>query len=158
MRLFKPYKTFDEILPQFLLEREIELKHRSFINYLGKTTIFSNWLKSKDLSLFALRRISNEIMSDFFIYLAKDKRLDRPTVEKYFLVLRSVFQYARKRGEVEKLPFDLITYPAKKEDKSAEVISPVHLKMLLPTIRERDPQLYLAVMIEYYCFIRPGQS
>jgi integrase len=70
--------------------------------------------------------------------------------------IRSVFQYAQKREEVKIIPFNLVVFPPKGKDKSAEVIPQDDLKKLLLEIKNKDPQLFLACMIEYYCFIRPG--
>jgi site-specific recombinase XerD len=157
MNLFKSSnKTFNEVLPDFLSEKEIEVSHKSLLTYTGKSTIFNHWLESKRLNNASLRKINPEHMAKFFLYLAKDRHLDRPTCEKYFLTLRSIWKFAIKRRYADELPFDLITFPVKGEDKSSEVISHDHLKLLLTDMKESDPQLYLACMMEYYCFIRPG--
>jgi len=59
---------------------------------------------------------------------------------------------------IDSVPFDsgLITFPKKKIDMSSEVITQDHMKVLLGAIKKKDPQLYLATMTEYYCFLRPG--
>jgi integrase len=41
---------------------------------------------------------------------------------------------------------------------SSEVISPDHAKVLLTEIEKKDPQLYLACLTQYYCFLRPGKE
>lgn len=156
MNPFRKYKTYDEILPGFLTDKGIELKARTYLNYVSKTKLFTAWIRDKGLTETPLRKITGEQISQFFIYLAKERDLDRPTCEKYFLVLRSVFRYALKRGEVDAVPFDLVTFPKKKADKSAEVIAPDHLRLILDEMKQKDRQLYLAAMIQYYCFIRPG--
>lgn len=156
MKLFKTHKSYDEILPVFLMEKEIALSNRTLISYKGKTDDFGRWLAIRELRNVSLRKISQETISDYFIYLAKDRDLDRSTCEKYFLVLRSFFRYALKHGYVDFVPFDFHTFPAKKVDKSPEVIAKDDLSILLNTIKQRDEQLYLACLIQYYCFIRPG--
>jgi integrase len=103
-----------------------------------------------------MKEITQDAMAEFFVYLASEKNLDRPTCQKYFLHIRKVFQYAQKRGEVDRFPFDLVIFPFKKEDKSSQVISPEHMQVLLPAIKEKNPQLYLATMTQFYCFLRPG--
>ena len=151
-------KTFNEILPQFLADIKIQLKDKSYQGYVGKTKVFSGWLKENNLDTFAIRKLQTQHISDFFVYLATERNLDKPTCQKYFLAIRRVFQYAHKRGMIDSVPFDseLITFPKKKEDMSSEVISQDHMKVLLNVIKKKDPQLYLATMVEYYCFLRPG--
>jgi len=156
MKLFKTYKTFDEISSLYLTGKEISLKHRTYINHRGKINLFSLWLKENNFSEFPIRKITSQTISDFFIYLAKIKDLDRSTVDKYFLVLRSVFIFAKQHEQTDIIPFEFVTLPQKKKDMGAEIISSTHLRILLPEIQKRDSQLYLACMIQYYCFIRPG--
>jgi integrase len=102
--------------------------------------------------------LDRDTISAFFIYLATDKNLDKTTCQKYFISLKSVWKYAVKRGEVNVLPFELVAFPRKKEDKSAQVINADDMKKLLPKIKEEDPQLYLAWMTQYYCCLRPGKE
>lgn len=61
-------------------------------------------------------------------------------------------------GEVEFYPFDRVVFPRKQKDQGAEVIRPEDLKIILNYLKENDPQLYLASMVEFYCFIRPGRE
>ena len=72
--------------------------------------------------------------------------------------LRQLWEYSRKRGEVDAIPFDNVAFPRKKKDQGADIIQKDDLKILLPYIKEHDPQLYLACIIQYYCFIRPGRE
>jgi integrase len=156
MNLFRRYKTFDDILPSFLAERKIQLSSKGYLAYTGQTKVFSWWLTQNKLNLIPLNKLTDQHISDFFSYLATERNLDKPTCQKYFLNIRKVFQYAQKRDEINELPFNQVTYPKKKEDKSSQVIVPEHMKVLLEEIKRKDPQLYLATMFEYYCFLRPG--
>lgn len=158
MSLFKKHKTFEKILPDFLLEKESQLMLKSSTAYYSHSGIFLSWLKRNNYNHLPIRKISSEIISEFFAYLARVRKLDKATCEKYFQNLRVIFKYAMKWGEIDRLPFDLAVLPHKKLDKGAEVIRPDDLPVLLNAIKEKDPQLYLGCMIEYYCFIRPGNE
>jgi hypothetical protein len=83
MEIFKTHKTFNEILPAFLAEKEIELKQKTYMSYAGKTKVFTQWLKNNSLSNVALRKLTNQNISEFFLFLVKEKSLDRPTCQKY---------------------------------------------------------------------------
>jgi integrase len=158
MKIFKKYKTIEELLPGFILERQMQAKYKNSQSYLHNCSVFIEWLKDNSLHHLPLRKIDHEIIAKFFQFLAMDKHLDRPTCEKYFMHLRLFFRYAQERGEIREVPFDLVKFPKKGLDKSPEVIREGHLKILLDRIKEKDPQLYLACMIQYYCFIRPGRE
>jgi integrase len=158
MSIFRKYKTTKELLPGFLLEKEIGIQNKTYRSYKGQLPIFTDWLEDNGYGNLPIKKITPQIMSDFFYYIARDKGLDRPTCERYFMNIRQLFRYAIKRKETDVLPFELIVFPRKKKDQGAEVIQPEHLKPLLLLIKEKDPQLYFACMIEYYCFIRPGKE
>jgi len=158
MALFRKYKTPKELLTGFLLEKEIGIQYKSFRTYAGQIPVFTDWLEEHGYGDLPIRKITPETIADFFYFLAVEKGLDKPTCQKYFLNIRQLFQYAEKRGELEILPFDLVVFPRKKKDQGADVIQAVHLKPLLEEIKKCDPQLFLACMIQYYCFIRPGRE
>lgn len=158
MSIFKKHKTIQELLPGFLLGKETILQHRSFLPYPCHIGVFADWLKDHGMADIPIRKISSDNVTDFFYYLGKEKGLDKTTCEKYFLDLRQLFQYAQKRGELETIPFDNVVFPRKKKDQGADVIHISHLKKLLLEIKQDDPHLFLACMIQYYCFIRPGRE
>jgi integrase len=156
MNLLRKFKTFDELLPLFLADIKIQLKHKSYLTYTGQTKVFSTWLAENNLSNHRMRTIDSQTMADFFSYLVTERKLDKPTCQKYHLTLRSIWRFAIKRDEVDKEPFELITYPKKGDDCSSEVIKPDDMKILIDEIKVKDKQLYLACMMQFYCFIRPG--
>jgi integrase len=156
--LFRKYKTVEELIPGFILEKEIAVSRKSLYPYTHQTAVFLEYLKEHGLSNFPIKKITSRNISDFFYFIGKEKGLDRPTCEKYLLNIKQLFRYAQKRGELSYIPFDDITMPRKKKDQSAEVIQIEDLRILLPEIKRTDSQLYLACMIQYYCFIRPGKE
>lgn len=151
-------KTFSEILASFLNEKEIQLKKKSLSTYKSQNKVFCGWLSSQGKLDIPICDIKQEYISEFFLYLAREKDLDRPTCQKYYISIKAVFQYAKKRKEIIELPFDLVVFPSKKKDCSAQLIPQEVMKPLFDDIKENDYQLFLACMIEYYCFIRPGNE
>jgi len=158
MKIFREHRTFDEVAIPFLEEKEIELSYKTFIGYRTKVNALSIWLTKKRINHLPIHKITSQMMSEFFIYLSREKDLDKPTVEKYFVHLRKMWRFAKKRSWVDSEPFDLIVFPQKKRDCGAEVIPIDKLRVLLTEIQKKDPQLFLACMIQYYCFIRPGRE
>jgi integrase len=158
MNLFRKYKTIEAILPGWLLERETVSSRKTFNGYHCNAMVFIDWLKEQGILHQPIRKITSQNITDFFYFLGREKGLDKPTCERYFLHLRLLFKYALKLGEIDNVPFDFVVFPRKKKDQSADVIQAVHLKPLLLDIKEHDPQLFLACMMQYYCFIRPGRE
>ncbi len=160
MNIFRHYKTFDEILPFFLEGKHIELKQKTYNGYVGKTKMFSMWLKENNLSNISLRKLSNTNLVSFFNKsLSTDKNLDRPTVKKYFECIKAVFNYALDVDEIDYIPsFKSIKFPKKGKDHSAALIPEELLPDLLDDIHDNDLQLYMVTMLEYYCGVRPGKE
>lgn len=151
-------KTFEEILPSFLANVKIKVKERTYKAYIGRTNVFCDWLTLHGFNSLPLAEINEQIIEQFSIYLAEERSLDRPTCLKYYTNLKLLFQYAIVRGELTKLPFDLFVFPQKKEDMGAQVIEKDDMQSLLTEIKRKDKQLYVACMMQYYCFTRPGKE
>ena len=160
MNLFRHYKTFDEILVPFLEGKKIELADKSYKGYLCRTRVFSQWLKENNLSDVPLRKLCDTNLVPFFnMVLSTDKKLDRPTVKKYFETIKAIFGYALDMDEIEYIPpFKGLKFPRKGKDCSAALISSDALADLLDDIHNNDQQLYMATMLEYYCGVRPGKE
>lgn len=158
MSFLRKYKTFDEILPDFLGEKRVALQHKSYLTYPGKCEIFSQWLAAHGLSKTPLRKVTNDQIASFFSWVSEARNIDRPTVEKYIIAVRSLFRYAQKRGEVNEVPFDLVVLPVKKRDCSPKYIPGDKQSALLQDMYKNDFQLFLACMIQYFCALRPGKE
>ena len=159
MSFLKRYKRFDEVLAAFLPEKEIQVCRKAYLSYTRTSDIFIVWLKNKDLFDKPMRKITAQDIADFSVYAAGLK-YDKPTCEKFIMNLKVIFKYALKRDEIDKLPFDrdLIVFPKKGKDCSAALIPSHVVPQLLADIKEHDPQLFLACMLEFYCGIRPGRE
>lgn len=160
MNILRKYKKFTEISPMFLAEKQIQIVHKSYLAYTRSSDVFTEWLQSKNYIDLPMRKITPQIISDFFIYLANVRKYDRPTCQKYFMTLRSIFRYALRIGEIKFIPFDKehIVFPKKGKDCSAALIPSHIMPILLEDMRENDPQLFLACMMEFYCGARPGRE
>lgn len=160
MNIFKKYKTFDEILPSFLAGKKIEINPKSYSGYKGRTKVFSDWLKVNNQSAIPLRKISNDDFVRFFHDLIiNEKKLDRPTVKKYYETICAVLNYAVDMDEMEYLPsFKGLKFPKKGKDCSAQLIPEEILAPLSNEMHDTDLQLYLAWCMEYYCGVRPRKE
>lgn len=159
MNVLRRHKRFDEVLSDFLPEKKIQVCHKAYLSYTRAAHIFGEWLGTKGLSDKPIHKITTQDISDFSVYVAGLK-YDRPTCAKFIMNIKVIFKYARKRGELDVLPFDrdLIVLPKKGKDRSAALIPTETLPDLLEDIKKSDPQLFLACMLEFYCGVRPGRE
>jgi site-specific recombinase XerD len=159
MGILRRYKRFEEVLATFLPEKQMQVTRTTYLGYTRAAFLFGEWLKEHGLDSKPMRKISAQDIADFSIHLAQSK-FDKPTCESFIMRIRSVFKYALKRGEVVTVPFDrdLIVLPKKGKDHSAALIPSHIMPVLLQDIKEHDPQLFLACMMEFYCGTRPGRE
>jgi integrase len=159
MNILRRYKKFDEVLATFLPEREVQVCRKVYLSYTRSSDLFREWLTEHDLIDKPMRKITARDIADYSIYVAGLK-YDRPTCCKFIMNLKVIFKYAMKRGEIDVLPFDreLIVLPKKGRDCSAALIPHEIVPVLLKDMKENDPQLFLACMLEYYCAVRPGRE
>jgi integrase len=150
-------KTFNEILPSFLANIKIRIKEATYRSYVGKSNVFNEWLTLHGFSHTPLAGINDQIIEQFSVYLANERKLDRPTCLKYKGCLYSIFKYSMMRGEIQTIPLDLFVLPRKGVDCGAQVIPQQDFKVLLDDIKVKDKQLYLILMSEYYAGIRPTE-
>jgi len=95
----------------------------------------------------------------FHEHIINEKKLDRPTVKKYYETICAVLNYAVDMDEMEYLPsFKGLKFPKKGKDCSAQLIPEEKLFELSNDIHDTDKQLYMACMLEYYCGVRPGKE
>ena len=159
MNILRRYKRFDEVLAAFLPEKQIQVCKKAYLSYTRAADIFIEWMKSQSLDDKPMRKITSRDIADFSVYTAGLK-YDRPTCAKFIMNLKVIFKYALKRGEIDALPFDRdqIVLPKKGKDCSAALIPSHIVSQLLTDIRDNDPQLFMACMLEFYCGIRPGRE
>jgi len=160
MNLFKKYRTFDEVLVPFLEGKKIEISNKSLAGYKGRTKMFSEWLEKNNLSSVPIKKISNDDYIRFFHEcLVGERKLDRPTVKKYFQTICSVLNYAIDMDDMEFMPtFKGLKFPKKGKDCSAQLIPQEVLESLSNDMYNNDLQLYLAWCMEYYCGVRPRKE
>ena len=158
MNFFKKYQSFSQILPDFQAERGLFLGEKTFNSEKGVLQRFSEWLDENNLGNKPLRSITNRDIGRFSTMIAKS--LDKPTCQKYMGSIEMVWEYAKKIGEFpgKDLPFNMVVIPGKKGDFSPALIPKEVFEEMVNAMKNEDSSLYVAAMILYYAFIRPGRE
>ena len=131
---------------------------KTFESYRGKIRMLISWLEKEKLSDNDLSTIDSNVLLRFFDHLIIDQKLAGPTIEKYRMTINSLFSYLIERKALVKNPMPKILIPEVGEDCAAVPFLDEDMHLLLNAIREEDPQLYLAALLQYFCFIRPGDE
>jgi site-specific recombinase XerD len=131
---------------------------KTFESYRGKIRLFITWLEKNKLIENDLSTFDNSVILQFFDFLIKEKQLSGRTIDKYRITVSKLFKYIIERKVLIEQPVYGIIIPETGEDYSAMPFLDDDLTILLPVIQREDPQLYLAAMLQYFCFIRPGDE
>ncbi|MHA7109229.1 tyrosine-type recombinase/integrase [Sunxiuqinia elliptica] len=126
--------------------------------YKGKLRLFCNWLDNEDIGENDVSSITNEIILKFFDYLIYKRDFSSITLQKYRQILMALFEYLEKKKKVVVNPVYNIPKVKRDKDQAPRPIPEHDLKLFRETIKRDDPQLWLAIQFEYYCFLRPGKE
>jgi integrase len=131
---------------------------KTFESYRGKIRELIAWLEKSKLVDNDLSTFDSNIMHLFFDHLIIEKKLAGVTIEKYRINIQAFFIYLVERKVLMNSPVPKIDIPETGEDFAAVPFLDDDMALLLSAIRDEDPQLYLAAMLQYFCFIRPGDE
>ena len=127
-------------------------KQKTQYAYTSKLRVFTEWFRSNGDG--QINRLTGQL---FLAYLKKDKRLGNVSINSYRRNLKSLFDELFKLGKIEINPFD--TTKALQQKVSTKTwIRPELQSLLKESIYKLDPQLWVACLTQFYCFIRPGDE
>lgn len=148
--------TINIYLNEFLKRQKVRVSDKTFESYQSKTRLFAQWLDREGIGQNDISAITTEIIDKFFDYLIYERKLQGRTIEKYGQNLRTLFNELVDRKKIFESPMPPIPKVANKVDHSAKPIHKDDMVTFKEKIRTMDPQLWLAIQFEFYCFIRPG--
>lgn len=157
-KLRKSTSTIRRVLSDFLSDKKLSLKKKTYATYQSKLRVFNKFIDDNKYSKYDIGLINNDIIQQFFRYLIEGKGLDRRSIKNYKVVLSMYFIYAIKRKLIIVNPVYDIPRGRKIRDATPAPIIPTDLKLLFTRIEKEDPQLYLACLMQYFCAIRPGEE
>ena len=127
-------------------------------SYRGKIRTFITWLEKNKLVENDLSTFDSAVIFKFFDFLITERQLAGKTIEKYKINLSNFFKFLVDRKIIREQPVRDIEIPETSEDFSAVPFLDEDLERLFPIIKDEDPQLFLAALMQYFCFIRPGNE
>ena len=131
---------------------------KTFESYRGKIRELISWLEKNKLVDNDLSTFDSVIFHRFFDHLIIERKLSGVTIEKYRINIQGFFTYLVERKVLTDNPVPKITIPETGEDFAAVPFLDDDMERIVKAIRGEDPQLYLAAMLQYFCFVRPGEE
>lgn len=126
--------------------------------YKGKLRLFCNWLDSKGYGENDVTSVTNEMVVRFFDYIIDDLKYSGNSVRKYQQILQNLFAGLVDNGKIKDNPVRKIRQCTRINDQTPRPIMDGDLAEFREIIKKDDPQLWLALCFEYYCFMRPGKE
>jgi len=129
---------------------------KTYKNYVSKYRMFDAWLARHGHAGNDLSSITQNVMRNFFLYLINDEKLARITVMKYRHMLERFFNWCVKSKYLKLSPCTDLPDTTRENDQAPRPIHEADIDKLVQAIKDKDPQLWLTIQLEYYCFMRPG--
>lgn len=126
--------------------------------YKGKLRLFCTWLESKGYGDDDVTAITNDIIRKFFDYIIDELEYSGNTVRKYHHIIQNLFQTLVDSGKIKENPVYRIRQCTRINDEAPRPIMDMDIAEFRELIKKNDPQLWLALEFEYYCFLRPGKE
>jgi integrase len=133
------------------------VSHTTFLTYRSKMRIFVLWLEREKLVENDITTFDNKLISLFFHYLIDDRKLSRISVRKYGELLTTTFEYFKKEKLILLNPVYDLPECIRINDRAPRPIQRADIDTFKKEI-QKDPELWLAVMFEFYCALRPGHE
>lgn len=142
---------------RFLRTVEPTLRKGTMKDYRGKLGLFAEYLEDKQNNV-PVPMINRSMIFPFFEYLVSERDLCRQTIEKYMQIVRIFFNWCEDIGirDYETNPVKRMPKMGRVVDCSPGVFNSSDRERLRDAIKPKEPWLWLACEILYYCAIRPG--
>lgn len=149
----KDNNKLNSCLNQFLKYKEPYLRKKTLQDYKSKIDIFKNWMLEQNLEKINVAQVSEPMAQEFINTL---RSLANNTKNDYIELLARVYKYFIKEKIVKNNPFaDIEKF--KGQTMPAAAFEKKQIEKLNKMLKQRDKQLWLACMMQYYTFIRPGE-
>ncbi|MEO8769010.1 MAG: site-specific integrase [Ferruginibacter sp.] len=137
-------------LSDILEYRRPSIEKKTYQTYFSKLKIFAEWFRPA-------YKINKEISPAGFIrHLQIEKKLTNNTIRHYLIFLKDAFNELNRIGKYKGNPFDSIRIK-KVRGKSLLPFHPNQITELKNIIAKEDPQLWDAILFQYYLYFRPKE-
>jgi len=152
--------TFRFYASKYLDAIKNEVDGTTISTYRSKLRLFDAWLEGKGINQADISAIDQRVVFDFITFIISERGLSKVSVDNYRILLRSMFDYVRKEKSRKHLLNPCFDLPGTKKvnDSAAYPIYEDDIPVFKEYIFKKDPQLWLVICFEYYCFLRPRKE
>lgn len=131
-------------------------RKKSFQTLESKVRPLSQYLKEKKWEEKPIKWFTRSKARAFMTWLDEKKNLTGITYNNYVKDLRSVFGEMIKDNLIDENPWSMM--PKRQvEDKKRRTFTQKERLEVAAYVRKVDPWLFCAILMQYYCFVRPSE-
>ncbi|MFV0553838.1 MAG: tyrosine-type recombinase/integrase [Mangrovibacterium sp.] len=149
--------TFKKVSEQWLNIKinDGSLSKVSAKSYTGPITALSEWLESQNLLEVDITVLNHSVIMKFFNHAINEKNYAKETLKRLTRVCRNVFDYAVEQEYIKENPIYDVPSSRNFSQHASIPITDEDRERFRKVISLEDPQLWLAIQLMYYCFLRP---
>jgi len=124
--------------------------------YSSKAKIFLQWSLDNDLRDEPLKHFKKKHAVSFCNYIVLEREVNESTFNNYLTFIKGYFEVLKKSKYIKSNPFDGI----KRKVPGAKIrraFSDYEKSVVAKFVRHKYPLLFLGIILQYYCFIRPDE-
>lgn len=140
----------------FLEEVKRKNSESTVSTYRSKLRTFYIWLCQRSLGDVDVTGISNQDIIDFFNFLIDKRKLSGRSIKKYRQILFNLFELIIEEKGLRINPVYKIPECNRINDQAPRPIQKYDVEDFKIHIQKHDPQLWMAIEFQYYCYLRPG--
>lgn len=140
---------------------------KSIVPSLSDATVSTYSSKIRTFNLFLDREgeaqndiacIGNDVVLRFFNFLIIDRKLSGNSIRKYRQILTSLFNFAIDQKVLKENPIYNIPECNRINDSAPRPVNRMDVELFHSEIERSDPQLWMAIEFQFYCYLRPGKE
>lgn len=150
------YTRLDECLKNYLARIQKTARKKTIQSYTTVVNILNLYLSTLSKPPVYANEFTTEFCCDFLDWLISEREVTARTRNNYLTWLYTFSKWMKTRNYISSNPAEPIER-LKEQKKQRKSLTDSMLKELFSYLQENDPNFLLAVMMEYYTFIRPQE-
>jgi len=124
--------------------------------YTSKLRVFQMWCNKEGMAESDITAFDNKLIKAFFTYLNNERQSSKTTYNKYKQILFALFEQVADEGKIVVNPVQRLPKCTRVVDREPKPINDEDVKVFMDRIKN-NKQMFLFVLFEYYCLMRPGE-
>ena len=137
-------------------KKKEKLEEKTIQTYVSKLRMLTVWSEANKGQI-DITAFDNALILEFFNYLVNKKKLATGTINDYRQIISSAFDFIKDQGKISENPVYNIPSGVDK-DMAPRPVAEWDIEIFREAITKNDPQLWMAIEFETYCFLRPGKE